>query len=109
MDQFVVTDLPASPIGKSIRFRIRVYNAGGHFTTSRSTTITIASTPSTPLTAPVRDNSVSSGSIIKIIYTEPFNGGSPITNYEIQMDDGLGGGFRTVAGGDSDNYLFTFF
>ena len=45
---------------------------------------------------------------IRILYSEPFDGGSILTNYDVQMDDGLGGGFTTIAGGDLNNYLETF-
>jgi hypothetical protein len=47
--------------------------------------------------------------MIKLIYTEPGNGGSQIVNYEVQMDDGLGGGFNTIAGGDNQVYLYNYF
>ncbi len=61
------------------------------------------------MSTPVRDDSSTSSDVIRITYSEPNTGGSPITNYEIQMDDGYGGGFMTVAGGDKQIYLNTFF
>lgn len=44
-----------------------------------------------------------------MIYTAPYDGGSPIVNYEVQMDDGLGSGLKTVAGGIGSTYLLTFY
>ena len=72
-------------------------------------TVIIASTPATPLSGPLSDDTTTSGSAIKIKYSAPDNGGSPITNYEIQMDNGLGGPFYTVAGGESSIYTYTYF
>jgi hypothetical protein len=51
------------------------------------------------VSAPTSDPTITCGTAIKILYSAPSDGGSPITNYEIQMDDGYGGGFITVAGG----------
>lgn len=48
--------------------------------------------------------------MIRVTYTAPASdGGTPLTNYEVQMDDGLGGGFSSVAGGDGVVYLRTYF
>jgi len=47
---------------------------------------------------------------MKVVYQVPSSdGGSPILNYEIQMDNGMGSGFSTIAGGDNQIHLFTFF
>lgn len=40
-----------------------------------------------------------------ITFTVPNLGGSVLTNYEVQMDDGQGQGFITIAGGDLSIYL----
>jgi len=109
LNQFTVTDLPASPLGKTVRFYIKAFNVGGYSVSSSSTSIVVATVPSTPLTAPASVPGVTSGSIIKITYTEPGDGGSTITNYEIQMDDGQGGGYVTVAGGDNQIHLYSYF
>ena len=101
LNTFTVTDLPATPLGLSIRFKKVAYNKGAHSVTSSSRTVVIASVPLTPLTGPLADTSVTSGSILKFIYSAPSNGGAPIINYELQMDDGLGAGFTTIAGGES--------
>lgn len=109
LNQFTVTDLPTTPSGKTVRFRIQAHNIGGHSVVSKTTNVVIASVPGTPGSAPVSDFSATTGSLIKITYSKPDEGGSPILNYEIQMDDGLGNGFYTIAGGDSQIHLYTFF
>jgi hypothetical protein len=64
----------------------------------------LAGTPQAPSSGPVRD-SVTSSSLLKVTYSPPNDSGSPISNYEVQMDDGVGGGFATVAGGDTQRYM----
>lgn len=104
-----MTDLTASPLGKSFRFRVVALNQGGKSITSRSLRVTIAAPPTTPITAPQPDATTTNGAVIRIVYAAPTDGGSPITNYEIQMDDGIGGGFITIAGGSLGIHLYTFF
>jgi hypothetical protein len=83
LTNFTVTDLPPSPAGLSVKFKIVAYNLAGYNVTSHSTTIVIASVPYTPMSPPYSDPTVTSGSVIKILYDTPGTGGSPITNYEI--------------------------
>jgi hypothetical protein len=88
-----------------LRFKIRSTNAAGFsFTSDRSLKSILAGTPGAPSLGPVRD-SVTSGSVLKVTYSPPNDSGSPISNYEVQMDDGIGGGFSTVAGGENQAYL----
>jgi hypothetical protein len=61
LNSFVVTNLPASPIGKTIKFKITSYNKAGYSTTSKPLSVVVASTPDTPITAPLADLSVTSG------------------------------------------------
>ena len=96
---YTVINLPASPAGLTLRFKVRATNIATYSVDSYYTLITIASTPSAPASAPTSDLTVTNRHIVRIIYSAPSNGGSTITNYEIQMDDGLGGGFFTIAGG----------
>lgn len=108
--RFVVTDLPSQSVGKVVKFKVKATNRAGYSFTSFSTPVTVAAVPAKPLVAPASDFSVTSGSLIKVVYQAPSSdGGSPIINYEIQMDDGLGGGFQTIAGGESQIHLYTFF
>jgi hypothetical protein len=94
-----------------LRFKVRAFNEEEFSVTSeRSLRVVLASVPSQPADGAVSDASVTSGSVIKVVYTAPpSDGGAPITNYEVQMDDGVGGGFHTVAGGGGHIYLKTYF
>jgi hypothetical protein len=61
----------------------------------------LASLPSQPADVPVSDASVTSAVAIKVSYARPVSpddGGSPIVSYELQMDDGEGGGFVSLRG-----------
>lgn len=55
LDDFTVTDLPPSPTGLTVKFKIVAYNKAGYSVTSKSTSIVIASTPDAPLTSPQSD------------------------------------------------------
>jgi len=55
---FTVTDLPANSVGKTIKFKIKAYNRAGYHFTSFSLSIVLASVPTTPVTAPVSDFTV---------------------------------------------------
>lgn len=81
---FTVTDLPVNSIGKTIKFKVKAYNRAGYHFTSFSLSIILASVPTKPTTAPASDFSVTAQQLIKVVYqAPPFNGGSPIINYEI--------------------------
>ena len=60
----------------------------------------VSDKPSAPISGPTSVPAETSVNLISVIYSEPDTGGSPITNFEVQMDDGIGGGFETVAGGE---------
>lgn len=109
LNSFTVTDLPTSPTGLTVRFKIAAYNKGGYSVLSNSISVIIASVPITPLTAPYSDPTITNDYAIKIIYGVPSNGGSPIINYEIQMSNSIGGGFVTVAGGSTQIFLYSYF
>lgn len=52
LNSFTVTDLPVSPIGKTVNFKIVAYNKAGYSVTSIPSPIIIADTPDAPITAP---------------------------------------------------------
>lgn len=108
----LAASLPGTAVaGSLIRFKLKAFNQGGFdYTSDRSARATLAGVPSTPTNGPVRDSLVTSAQVLKVSYSAPSSdGGSPISNYEVQMDDGLGGGFQTVAGGESHAYMLTSF
>jgi large repetitive protein len=112
LNSFTVTALPSGVApGASLRFKLAAFNQGGFSATSeRSLRVILATVPSAPAAAAASDPAVTSSSVIKVTYSAPASdGGSPISNYEVQMDDGVGGGFQTVAGGDGDPYLKHYF
>ena len=112
LSAFSVTAFPAGTVvGANLRFKLIVFNQGGFSTTSsNSTRVELAGVPDAPTSAPARDHAITSGSVIRVTYSAPpSDGGSPLTSYEVQMDDGLGGGFSTVAGGTGQVYLKTYF
>ena len=68
--------------------------------------ITAAEVPSDPTTAPTKNLKFSGQYQIRVEYNEiTTTGGSPITSYELQMNDGKGGAFYTVHGGDDSPTL----
>ena len=67
--------------------------------------VIIADVPEAPENGPVSDVELTSPTSLRVVYDEPGNGGSQLINYEIQMDNGLGGGFVTIAGGDLNEHL----
>lgn len=49
---FVVTDLPAGALGKTIKFKVKATNLAGYTFTSFSTAVVLAAVPSTPTNSP---------------------------------------------------------
>ena len=70
----------------------------------------LASVPDKPTSAPASDTAVTSVSMIRVTYTDPASDkGTSLTNYEVQIDDDIGGILARVAGGDGFVYLMTHF
>jgi len=63
-----------------------------------------------PVDVPVFDPAVTTDKQIKVTFANPppSNGGSPIISYELQMDDGLAGAFKSLIGFDTNSMLTTF-
>jgi hypothetical protein len=88
---------------------MKVWNRGGYYNISYDfLEVTVANVPDTPDDAPVSDASVTDWTKLRLTYEEPYSGGSVLTNYEMIIDDGLGGGYQTIAGGDVNTHLDTF-
>jgi hypothetical protein len=111
LSSFTVSLSAPTSVGTTLRFKLSAFNQGGFSTTSaRSLRVVLATVPDAPAAAAARDSAVTSATVLKVTYAAPpGDGGSPITGYEVQMDDGVGGGFHTVAGGDGAGYLKEYF
>jgi hypothetical protein len=103
---FDLTDLPSDILGLPIQLKMKVWNRGAYYNTSYDfLEVIIADVPDTPTAAPVSDTEYTDWSRLRLTYDEPLSGGSVLTNYEIIIDDGLGGGFVAIAGGDVNTHL----
>lgn len=81
---FTVTDLSGTTLGEPIRFKLEVTNRGNYQTTeSGYLQVVISDVPTTPTTGPHSDTSVTSTDIIRVLYDEPFDGGSILVTYEV--------------------------
>lgn len=88
---------------------MQVWNRGGFYNVSYEyLTVVVADVPDTPSAAPISDTDYTDWTRLRLTYDEPFAGGSVLTNYEIIIDDGLGGGFVTIAGGSVNTHLDTY-
>lgn len=103
-----VTNFPANAQGRTFRFQIKVVTQQRE-ALSQVGFIALASTPLKPTDKPVSDLSVTSDSVIKVSFANPAvdNGGSPIISYELVIDDGMSGAFRSVIGLTSNSLLTT--
>lgn len=102
-----IVTLSGSLTGSWIRFRVTAYNAEGQ-STSKTVQFVLAETPGKPLLAPSEVTAETTATQIVVQATElisPENGGSSITGYEFQVDDGSLGDFVTVQGGVNDRTL----
>lgn len=84
LNQFTVTSFPAASEGNTFRFKIKV------FTTAREADsgigyFILADVPDTPSDQPLEDTGDTSDSQIVVTFasTEPDDGGSPITSFEL--------------------------
>jgi titin len=93
--------------GSWIRFKLIAYNSEDS-STSRVVQYMLAQTPSKPLSAP---SEVSDETTEKVLVAQasqivsPENGGTSITGYEFQVDDGNYGEYTTVQGGSGSRTL----
>lgn len=93
--ELLVTYFPANTQGYTFRFQVKAFTVGDRSSLSDIAFITKASVPAKPIDVPVNDIAVSNDQNIKVTYGNPppYDGGSPILSYEIQMDDGMAGLF----------------
>jgi hypothetical protein len=84
--------------GSTYIFQLRAYNING-VAISQTSAFVLASIPAAPTAAPDSDLAQSSFEQLKISYSEVSDdGGSPILSYSLEIDDGLGGQFKSLYG-----------
>lgn len=96
--QVAITNWPAGGAGKWFRVKVRVFNREG-FDDSPYLRILNSGHPAAPPSAVQLDQQ--SDTMFEV--TLPLvadNGGSPIISYSLEIDDGAGGDFTTLAGLD---------
>ena len=76
-----------SPAGETFQFKVAALNAIGTGDPTDAIAIIAASVPASP-EAPVRVTTTLSS--ITISWAEPDDGGSPLTHYELKMNQGTG-------------------
>jgi hypothetical protein len=74
--------------GTTYEFKVEARNAYDFSTYSNTVSILVAYVPDAPVLA--NDLTTTSDSVIKITWTEPFNGGSEILGYSLSYDQGIG-------------------
>ena len=88
--------------GSTYNIKIRAHNNAG-YTDSAPLVVVLAAVPDTPTVAPTSDATMTNKTLIKIDYTpltSAQNGGSDVLSYDLQMDDGEGGNFTSLIGGE---------
>jgi len=89
---------PGTIVGALYTFSVRSINQAGYIE-SQTTKIALASLPSKPITAPQSDTTVTNTQKLKVliaVFDNTLSGGSPITRYEVQIDDGNNGKFTSI-------------
>lgn len=93
-----ITYFPSSSIGKTFLFRIIVYTADSS-SYSPGLLIKLAGLPGKPSSPPILIQSETDTTQITVQMNQVTNtGGDPIFTYNLQIDDGKGGEFVSVAG-----------
>lgn len=104
--EHTTTSVNGALVGNSYAFKIEAVTTGGSVTSS-SVEYVLADVPDDPTVAPATDAVVTSKSKVKVdISVVAGDGGSPITSYSLEMDDGEGGDFNVLYG-ESSNSLST--
>ena len=99
--EYDITELTA--FGNTYRFKVRAHNYAGFTDSQNYLNVVLADEPDKPTVAPSSDASVTNESRIKVDFGPQLaseNGGSPILTYELQIDNGIGGNFTTLIGGE---------
>lgn len=98
MVDLTATGVMEGVVGVIYRLKVRAYNQAG-YVDSNYAYVALASLPDKPSTTPASDAEVTNTQTLAIIIeklTATNNGGSEITLYEIQYDDGMRGDYTSV-------------
>lgn len=95
-----VTDFPENSLGKRFKFIVKVFTdyADTGIASEESVDIILADLPDKPTLAPTRNVITDEFTAAVSIIIVPGYHGSPITSYNIEIDDGNGGDFRELQG-----------
>jgi large repetitive protein len=99
-----IDTFPSTIVGDKLNIQVKAKNIAELYGSSPTLSLTVASVPSQPASAPSEDTSTTTNQIIGVTYTEPTTNGAPILSYEVQIDDGNDGEYTTFAGGSSSYY-----
>jgi hypothetical protein len=106
--QHYTTSLPTPTVGRTYAFKVEAFNEVGSVMSS-SAGFVLADVPDDPTIAPYSDTTVTSTSRVKInINPVAGDGGSPITSYSLEVDDGRGGPFVPMYGILTDSLSLTY-
>lgn len=98
LQEFTVTDFPALSGGNSFAFEVHARTSFGESTSLTSARFVLAGVPDKPSVAPTRNLQSSEFTIACNIVTVPGSNGSPITSFNVEIDDGYGGPFVELKG-----------
>ena len=104
LNAFNITELPSGIVGSKMRIIVYAKNEAELTGQTDYIEVTVAGVPDTPST-PTEDLSITTNTTIGVTYSAPNSNGAQISSYEVQIDDGTGGDFSTILGGDSNVYL----
>lgn len=93
-----VVSFPGGTVGSVYTFAVRAISQAG-YAESPTLKVALASLPSQPPSPPSSDSTVTSTSTLKVdigVFDDTLAGGSAITRYEVQIDDGNNGEFRSI-------------
>ena len=104
-----MTELPSGSLGSQFVFQVKVTTAytlqvlsdGVLGPATANPGFLYAGVPSAPTSSPTRGSSSGSSVVNVDIATVSGTNGAAITSYEVQIDDGIGGSFVELQGGQA--------
>lgn len=99
-----IDTFPSTIVGDKLNIQVKAKNIAELYGSSPILSVTVASVPDKPSSAPSEDKATTTKEIIGVTYTEPTTNGASILSYEVQIDDGNDGEYTTFVGGSSSYY-----